>query len=194
MVAQLGHAHVVQRRPTADSVIAMALSEGAGGPGNEPRLLSILRNERGAYAGTLRDALGDSLTSRAITNRADMGRAQESASYNMASRAVTVLGRSGMPRLVAGRAGSNQPHAGALDRFIRIDVLPENGGQLIGSESGPPSAGGRMRKSRFTDEQKISILQQAVPGKIRDLCRKHGITEQTFYRWRGKYDGYRSRT
>lgn len=46
-----------------------------------------------------------------------------------------------------------------------------------------------MKKSRFTDEQKISILQQAVPGKIRELCRKHGITEQTFYRWRGKYDG-----
>ena len=46
-----------------------------------------------------------------------------------------------------------------------------------------------MRKSRFTDEQKISILQQAVPGKIRELCRKHGIMEQTFYRWRGKYDG-----
>jgi len=46
-----------------------------------------------------------------------------------------------------------------------------------------------MRKSRFTDEQKIRILQQAVPGKIRELCRKHGITEQTFYRWRGKYDG-----
>jgi putative transposase len=46
-----------------------------------------------------------------------------------------------------------------------------------------------MRKSRFTDEQKISILQQAVPGKIREVCRKHGITEQTFYRWRGKYEG-----
>ena len=46
-----------------------------------------------------------------------------------------------------------------------------------------------MRKSRFTDEQKISILQQAGPGKIREVCRKHGITEQTFYRWRGKYDG-----
>jgi putative transposase len=46
-----------------------------------------------------------------------------------------------------------------------------------------------MKKSRFTDEQKISILQQAVPGKIRELCRKHGITEQTFYRWRGKLEG-----
>ena len=47
-----------------------------------------------------------------------------------------------------------------------------------------------MRKSRFTEEQKIAILQQAAAGaQVRELCRKHGITEQTFYRWRGKYDG-----
>ena len=49
-----------------------------------------------------------------------------------------------------------------------------------------------MRKSRFTDEQKIAILQQATAGaQVRELCRKHGITEQTFYRWRGKLDGIR---
>lgn len=47
-----------------------------------------------------------------------------------------------------------------------------------------------MRKSRFTEEQKIAILQQAAAGaQVRELCRKHGITEQTFYRWRGKYGG-----
>jgi putative transposase len=47
-----------------------------------------------------------------------------------------------------------------------------------------------MRKSRFTDEQKITIVQQAAAGvQVRELCRKHGITEQTFYRWRGKLDG-----
>lgn len=47
-----------------------------------------------------------------------------------------------------------------------------------------------MRKRRFTDEQKIAILQQAAAGtQVRELCRKHGITEQTFYRWRGKLDG-----
>lgn len=40
-----------------------------------------------------------------------------------------------------------------------------------------------MKKSRITDEQKIAILQQAAAGaQIRELCRKHGITEQTFYR------------
>lgn len=47
-----------------------------------------------------------------------------------------------------------------------------------------------MKKSRFTEEQRIGILQQATAGtQVRELCRKYGITEQTFYRWRGKYDG-----
>jgi len=47
-----------------------------------------------------------------------------------------------------------------------------------------------VRKSRFTDEQKIAILQQAAAGaQVRELCRKHGITDQTFYRWRAKLDG-----
>jgi len=46
-----------------------------------------------------------------------------------------------------------------------------------------------MRKSRVTDGQKIAIPQQARAGaQVRELCRKHGITEQTFYRWRGKLD------
>ena len=47
-----------------------------------------------------------------------------------------------------------------------------------------------MRKSRFTEEQKIAVVQQvAAGGKVTELCRKHGITETTFYRWRAKYDG-----
>jgi putative transposase len=47
-----------------------------------------------------------------------------------------------------------------------------------------------MRKSRFTEEHKIAIVQQAAAGgKITELCRKHGITETTFYRWRATYDG-----
>ena len=47
-----------------------------------------------------------------------------------------------------------------------------------------------MRKSRFTEEQKVAIVQQAAAGaQVRELCRKHGITETTFYRWRAKYEG-----
>ena len=47
-----------------------------------------------------------------------------------------------------------------------------------------------MRRSRFGEEQNIAILKQAEAGKgIRELCREHGITDQTYYRWKAKYGG-----
>ena len=46
------------------------------------------------------------------------------------------------------------------------------------------------RRSRFTEAQIVVILQQHDAGlTIKDISRKHGISEQTFYRWRNKYGG-----
>ncbi|MBT3748178.1 MAG: transposase [Bacteroidetes bacterium] len=45
-------------------------------------------------------------------------------------------------------------------------------------------------KRRFTEEQIIGILKEAEAGlKVKDLCRQHNVTEQTYYRWKSKYGG-----
>lgn len=48
-----------------------------------------------------------------------------------------------------------------------------------------------MKKSRFTAEQIVGILNEAAKKetKLVDICRRHGITEQTYYRWRRAYGG-----
>lgn len=47
-----------------------------------------------------------------------------------------------------------------------------------------------MKKSRFTDSQILAILKQAEIGRsVPELCREHGMSNATFYKWRARYGG-----
>ena len=47
-----------------------------------------------------------------------------------------------------------------------------------------------MQRSRFTDSQIIAILKEAEAGvRVPDLCRTHGMSDATFYKWRTKFGG-----
>jgi len=47
-----------------------------------------------------------------------------------------------------------------------------------------------MKKSRYTDSQILSILKQNEAGTpVSELCREHGMSNATFYKWRSKFGG-----
>ena len=47
-----------------------------------------------------------------------------------------------------------------------------------------------MRKSKFTESQIVAILKSADAGKkVQEICRDHGISDATYYKWKSKYGG-----
>ena len=47
-----------------------------------------------------------------------------------------------------------------------------------------------MKRSRFSEEQIIGILKEHQAGLgAKELCRRHGVSDATFYKWRSKYGG-----
>ena len=47
-----------------------------------------------------------------------------------------------------------------------------------------------MRKSKYTEEQIIGFVRQVEAGMpVKDLCRKHGFSDASFYKWRAKFGG-----
>lgn len=46
-----------------------------------------------------------------------------------------------------------------------------------------------MKANRFTDEQRVRIVREADKSPVRDVIKKHGISEPTFYAWKRKFGG-----
>jgi len=69
----------------------------------------------------------------------------------------------------------------------RADVPPEMSSVFVWS---PAWRKGRAMKKRFTEAQIVGFLREADGGvPVKDLCRKHGFSDASYYLWRSKYGG-----
>jgi putative transposase len=69
---------------------------------------------------------------------------------------------------------------------MRHDLPPSSPLDLTGGSVS--QEGGRVKKSRFDEAQILSVLREQEAGSpTAEVCHRHGISEQTFYRWKSKY-------
>jgi putative transposase len=91
--------------------------------------------------------------------------------------------------LLAGDRGDVGDASVAAPDHSRDECARKGGGRLKWVES-ITWKGMDMKSSRFTEEQIIGILQEHEAGaKTADVCRKHGISSATFYKWKARYGG-----
>lgn len=75
-------------------------------------------------------------------------------------------------------------------RSLKVRVAPQIGPFESRVFAGYHLCGGPMKKSKFSEAQIFEVLKESEAGaKTTELCRKHGISSQTLYKWRSRYGG-----
>lgn len=88
------------------------------------------------------------------------------------------------------RAAIHPAQPAPLRHFVRGEPSAAQGGGSPDPCIGPVKICSCYKESRFTEAQIMGVLRQAAAGLVvPELCREHGISSATFYKWRAKYGG-----